>query len=87
MNSCDTMLSRKTTHGGDIMTTNIIYHNFQNSHRSPSQRAITARQIQKGRRLMKLAANINAAMDAACMFLCGACITASLLILLSLGLG
>lgn len=69
------------------MTSNIIHHDFQNSRHTSSPRDIAAQKIYKARRLMKLTATINSAINTACVFLCGACMAASLLILLSLGLG
>lgn len=70
------------------MTNSIIYHNFQNTaaatNASASQVVLTAPMLEKGRRVAKTVSRVNAAANAACMFLCGACSAVGLLILLLL---
>lgn len=71
------------------MTSRIIYHDFRN----PSELSyptspvmLTAPILAKGRRFLRAVEAINTAINAACIFLCGACTVVSLLILFMLSL-
>ncbi len=63
------------------MTTGIIYHDFRSNNNPQPTIVLTARILQKGRRLIKAVATINAALYAGCIFLCGGCVTLGLCIL------
>lgn len=71
------------------MAPRIIYHDFtQKADRTPETTVfLTASVLEKGRRLAKTAANVNAALNTACIFLCGACAAVSIGILLLLTAG
>lgn len=72
------------------MTSRIIYHDFRNASNTPFPTptvVLTAPMLIKGRRLFKTAARVNASVNAACVFLCGACTALSLGILAMLFFG
>lgn len=51
------------------MTARIIYHDFQNNEKA------------KEPRLVKIAARVNTGLNAACLFLCGACAAIGVLVI------
>lgn len=63
------------------MTTHIIYHDFRNPTSAASGVMLTAAVLKKGRRLVKTVNAINKVQVTACVFLCSACITVSMLIM------
>ncbi len=62
------------------MTQNVIYHDFQNKAAAPAV-VLTDPMLRKGRRLIKTFAHVNTALNMGCVFLCGACSAASLIVL------
>ena len=62
------------------MTQQVIYHDFQKK-REQTGVALTGPLLAKGRRLMKSVGRINTALNASCVFLCGACSAVSLVVL------
>lgn len=70
------------------MTSNIIYHDFRQKAEPVAAPAstvfLTAAVLAKGRRVLKAMESVNAALNTACVFLCGACAAASVLIFLIL---
>ena len=67
------------------MKTGIIYHNFrQNEPTTPTAQptlVLTASMLKKGRRRLRLWDDVSAAINTACVLLCGACIGVSILVL------
>lgn len=66
------------------MTSSIIYHDFRSTSEltAPAPAvALTAHTLTKGRRILKTAAKVSAALDAVCVFLCGACTAVSLFVI------
>lgn len=68
------------------MTTHIIYHDFRNTSNTTPAVLLTAPMLAKGRRLYRTAAKVNTVLNHSCLFLCGACIGVSVLIILLLSL-
>ena len=73
------------------MKPSVIYYDFQTTKEVLSEPespvVLTGSMLSKGRRLLKATAHANAAMHAACIFLCGACTAVGLLILVMLSCG
>lgn len=74
------------------MTPRVIYHDFRQESSSvfapePGSTVLTASVLNKGRRLLKFTARVSSVVTAACIFLCGACTAAGLLVLLLLSMG
>lgn len=69
------------------MTSRIIYHDFRSANNSVPRIILTAPVLAKARRLVKVADKVNNVLTAACIFLCGACSTVSLFVLIILALG
>ena len=66
------------------MPARVIYHNFQQANTPEPTIVLTAPTLAKGRRFVKAFENINTAINAACLILCGACAGISLFILFAL---
>lgn len=69
------------------MSTRVIYHDFRKVQSPDLSVMLTAQVLSKGRRLIKAVNKLNTAINGACLFLCGACMGVSILILAWLAIG
>lgn len=56
------------------MTSQVIYHDFQQTTHPETATVLTARVLAKGRRWHKFWGNFNRVTENTCIFLCGACV-------------
>lgn len=66
------------------MTSNIIYHDFTNTHIAPDYNASNTPFLTNASQVIKATKRMNQALTAVCTFLCGTCVGICLVILLNL---